>query len=337
MPTITVKNDVEFSYTDSGALPSGDYTTVVIIHGHTFHNQSLQRLNPFAQPNNLRIIAVNRREYPGSSAYSAQELTTFNEGTETERASLLAQQGYDLALFVDGLIQELSLPTTGGIALVGWSLGTVFLLSLVASIGTLPTASKDRLAGFVRTVVMLQPPSLALGLPDPPGKFTPHTDPDIASDARGPAFAKWVSSYFIHGDLSTRNVEQLTYDNKDPLKQATVETIEPSVLFSIAGFAPAEKCDNTLVLPPFEGLVAKQTNKALFDPAVRSAWSNTKFWHLYGNAEPWNVIYAAWFLEGKSTPELPINVKLIEGCNHFVVWEDPEKVINELKECFRIA
>ncbi|KAJ7124487.1 hypothetical protein C8R44DRAFT_703962 [Mycena epipterygia] len=342
MPSLTLQSGVKFFYTDSGAISddSDEYATLVIIHGHTFHSGTFQRLNPFAEPNSLRIISVNRREYPGSSAYSAQELNAFVDGSETERDSLLEQQGRDLALFLDGLINELSLPKSGGIALIGWSLGTIFLLSLVASIETLPIATQDKLAGFVHTVVLLQPPSLALGLPTPVGWHIPHTDPDIAPEARGPAFARWISSYFIHGDLSTHNIDHLTYNNTDPLKMATIESLKPEELSSIADFTPGEKYDNIVGLAPFQGPVFKQTNKALFDPVVRGAWHNTRFWNVYGSAEPWNIIYAAWFLEDQSiaanTPELAINIKIIDGSNHFLVWEDPEKAIKELKECFSI-
>jgi pimeloyl-ACP methyl ester carboxylesterase len=178
MPSHTLKSGVEFFFTDSGAIANIDYTTLVIIHGHTFHSGKalaffffkvathffalgiFQRLNPLAQPNSLRIISVNRRCYPGSSGYSAEELAVFNEGTDAERASLLEQQGRDLALFVDGLITELSLPRKGGIALIGWSMGTIFLLSLIASVGTLPADTRDRLASFVHTVVLLRSLSL---------------------------------------------------------------------------------------------------------------------------------------------------------------------------------
>ncbi|KAJ7867516.1 hypothetical protein B0H14DRAFT_2572805 [Mycena olivaceomarginata] len=85
-----------------------------------------------------------------------------------------------------------------------------------------------------------------------------------------------------------------------------------------------EKYHNIVGLLPFESLVSKQTTKALGDPAVRGAWSGARFWNLYGSAEPWNVIYAAWFLQAS---EFAINSKIIEGVNHFLVWEDPEKAI----------
>ncbi|KAF7331111.1 AB hydrolase-1 domain-containing protein [Mycena venus] len=321
MPSLTLKSGVVFGYTDSGAVTGGDYTTLVIIHGHTFHSGTFQRLNPLAQPNSLRIISVNRREYPGSSPYSAQELTAFVEGTDAERASLLEQQGRDLAMFLDGLISELSIPQTGGIALIGWSMGTLFVLALIASIETLPTATQERLSSFVHTVVMLQSPSLALGIPIPSGWLIPHTDPNIAPESRGFAFAKWVSSYFIHGDLSSHDIDHLTYTNTDPSKSATIETLRPEDLFAMTDFAPR-----------------RETNKALFDSTVRAAWSQTRFWTVYGSAEPWTIIYGAWFLEDQShemnNPELAIEFKVIDGGNHFLVWEDPEKAINELKECF---
>ena len=39
MPTLVLKNGVAFGYTDTGALPGGqEYTTLVIIHGHTYHS-----------------------------------------------------------------------------------------------------------------------------------------------------------------------------------------------------------------------------------------------------------------------------------------------------------
>ncbi|KAJ7849293.1 hypothetical protein B0H13DRAFT_2361314 [Mycena leptocephala] len=203
-------------------------------------------------------------------------------------------------------------------------MGTLFVLALIASIETLPTATQELLSSFVHTVVLLQSPSLALGVPIPSGWLIPHTDPNIAPESRGFAFAKWVSSYFIHGDL----------------KSATVETLSPEDLFAMTDFGPAEKYDNIIGLPPFAGAVFKQTNKALFDPTVRAAWSQTRFWTLYGSAEPWPIIYGAWFLEAQShemnNPELVIEFKVIDGSNHFLVWEDPEKAINELKECFSI-
>ncbi|KAJ7239193.1 hypothetical protein B0H12DRAFT_1190045 [Mycena haematopus] len=340
MPSLVLESGVTFGYTDTGAVTGREYTTLVIIHGHTFHSGTFQRLNPLAQLNGLRIICVNRREYPGSSPYSPAELTTFVEGSDTERASLLEQQGRDLAMFSEtAVIIQLSIPQTGGIALIGWSLGTLFLLALIACIETLPTATQERLS-CVRSVIMLQPPSLSFGLPTPAGCIIPHEDPDIPAEGRGPAFAKWVSSYFIHGDLLTHNIDNLTYNNTDPDKLSTIETLTPEEFLSMTDFAPGERYDSIVGLSPFAGVVFKQTMKALFDSTVREAWSGARFWNVYGSAEPWNIIYGAWFLEDQSramdNPKLALNLKVITGSNHFLVWEDPERAIDELKKCFSV-
>ncbi|KAJ7166043.1 hypothetical protein C8R46DRAFT_1275588 [Mycena filopes] len=347
MPSLTLPNGVTFAYTDSGAL-DGDYTTFLIIHGHTFHSgapsspwlnwgRTFHRLTPLAAPNALRIICVNRREYPGSSPFTPAELTVFAGGSDAERAAILAAQGRDLALFTAALISELNLPKGGGVALVGWSMGTIFLLSLVACINTLPADTKKQLTGFVRSVILLQPPSLTLGLPDPPGMLIPHTDPAIPPALRGPAFAKWVSSFFTHGDLSLRTLSQLAYP-ADPknAKAPTLEKLSPTELGAMTSFPPGDKYDNVLGLPPFAPLVAAQMEVALWNKGVRSSWSRAQFCNVYGSAEPWNVIWAGWWLEDRSAAaveELKIQSKVVEGANHFLVWEDPEKAIAVLKGC----
>ncbi|KAJ7893943.1 hypothetical protein B0H14DRAFT_3662057, partial [Mycena olivaceomarginata] len=224
---------VKFFYTDSGSTVHGqDYTTVVIVHGHSFHSGTFQKLSLLAESNRLRIVSVNRREYPGSSPYTAQELKVFNEGTDRDRAVLLEQQGRDLALFVDGLIVVLPVTPAGGIMLVRLSIGTIFLLSLIGSIATLPFETRARLCPLV-TVVLLQSPSLALGLPIPQGLLIPHTDPRIPAENKGSAFAKWVSSHFLHGDLSGHELEQLTYDNTDPSRPSTIEKLNPEEVLAI--------------------------------------------------------------------------------------------------------
>jgi hypothetical protein len=57
---------------------------------HSLWNQieptgTFQKLSLLAELNRLRIVCVNRREYPGSSPYTAQELKVLNEGTDAER------------------------------------------------------------------------------------------------------------------------------------------------------------------------------------------------------------------------------------------------------------
>lgn len=63
-----------------------------------------------ASMHNLRLVAVNRRDYPGSSPFSARELDSL-ANVETQ-ASAVQALGYQLATFVRGFIQEVGISPT---------------------------------------------------------------------------------------------------------------------------------------------------------------------------------------------------------------------------------
>ena len=122
-----------------------------------------KRILPLASSHSLRVICLSRREYEGSTPYSADELKTIHHGSDTERADFLHNEGILLALFVDGLIQSLSLPKAGGVTVAGWSLGTVFTIAMRTSINDLPDSTKQRLKAYTRGFIIfgmsLRPPS----------------------------------------------------------------------------------------------------------------------------------------------------------------------------------
>lgn len=79
--------------------------------------------------------------------------------------------------------------------------------------------------------ISAEPPSHALGIPLAEG-YLPLNDEDIPPEERIPAFAKWVSGYYTHGDLSTHDLDQLNYRNPDPSKKTSIENMTPEELFS---------------------------------------------------------------------------------------------------------
>jgi len=171
MPVATVKNSsLRFSYEVSGPL-GGLYTTLVMVHGTGFHSGKLlwrpdgyalvfRRTNvmnvctgifgpmiPFAAENRVRLILVNRRDYPGSTPFSDAELAELGSSDLETRAKALAQQGLDIGLFLAWLIREENIPPVvvdrdgkqqGGIALVAWSLAHTPLAGLLAHADALP-------------------------------------------------------------------------------------------------------------------------------------------------------------------------------------------------------
>ncbi|GLB44327.1 hypothetical protein LshimejAT787_1602570 [Lyophyllum shimeji] len=331
MPALTVGEDISFYYTDSGPQADSEYTTLVFIHGHTFHSGVFQRLVPFAPGRRLRIICLNRREYPESTPYSTDERKTILDGSDTDRAEFLHQQGVLIALFIHVLIQELSLPEKVGV--VGWSMGTIFSVAALASIDRVPETTRARLRTHVKHFFLLDPPSQGLGIPNPPNAYNPLWDDDLPPETRGPAFGKWVSSYFHHEDLLSRDISLLSMRAPDASKTPTIESLTHEELSSVASFESGSRVETILVESEFRVALAAQTHKALFDSDITAMWGNPQVWHLHGEATTWNSVYAAWMLEEKARTSKDVRFKPLSGANHFFMWEEPERFLDVLMEC----
>ncbi|KAF9002893.1 hypothetical protein BDQ17DRAFT_1480913 [Cyathus striatus] len=356
MPSLTVKHGLTYFYTDNGAPNAQNYKTMIIIHGHTFHSGefryvtayiiynsctgAFQRLNPVATAKGLRLICLNRREYAGSTSFTQEEIKTLNDGSETERENLLAQQGVEYALFVDGIIKECELPKEGGVIIAGWSLGNLFLLSILASISSLPSEVQERLTTHLTRAILWDPPSQVIGVKNPEGAYHPLWDMNLAPEARGQVFGVWCASYWKHGDLSARDMNQLKQREPETTKTATILRMSPEELGAITDFAPGGKWETAVCEPYYHDILMRLTKKAIYSPPIRAAWNKLSVWNMYGDANTWNVIYAVWVLEDlqkeSNAKEPLINFKLVEGANHFFMWDEPERAMDCLQQCVEV-
>lgn len=114
---------------------------------------------PFAESHNSRIILVNRRDYPGAAPYSEEEMCLLASTTpDTPEAATnikvfteaRARELYD---FLVTLVKTKNITVDGGIALAGWSFGTVWLNAFLAYVPTFPVGDID-LRRYIRSVVM---------------------------------------------------------------------------------------------------------------------------------------------------------------------------------------
>ncbi|KAG6860866.1 hypothetical protein C0995_006546 [Termitomyces sp. Mi166 len=315
MPSITIDNDITFYYTDSGTPSESTYAAIFFIHGHTFHSGIFQRLAKFAGSRQLRVIALNRRGYPGTTPYTNGEQQVLRKGSFEERKEFLYEQGKLIALVVDGLIQQLSLPQQ--VTVAAWSLGTALLLSMYCSINRLTNDVQQRLKRSVKAFVFLDTTTYPLGIPTPPGGYIPLFDSSLSPEQKAVAFSKWISSYYQHGDLSSRDISELRLSlcGYDLLRQPTTQTMTPAELGSSASFTANTKYDTLLIVPDFFPVLKTQTDALLFDSQVREAWGKPNFWCLYGEASVWTCIYGSWYLERGWNP---ISFKSLRGANHFV-------------------
>lgn len=108
----------------------------------------------------MRFVAVNRRDYPGSTPLSPQEIAVLNSGTDDQKADFLKARGVEFATFVDLFVQKYSLPPisadgfSGGFAVLGWSLGCSFALATVAAVGSLPAVGQTRWKDGMRSLIL---------------------------------------------------------------------------------------------------------------------------------------------------------------------------------------
>lgn len=115
-----------------------------------------KQILPFATSKSVRMVCLNRRDYPGTTLYSSFELKALSEGDANE----LEARGVELALFLDALIDILSLPgpsvegNEGGLAIMGWSMGNLFTLAMVASVSSLQSQVQTRLQSYLRKLIV---------------------------------------------------------------------------------------------------------------------------------------------------------------------------------------
>ncbi|KAJ3902415.1 hypothetical protein F5879DRAFT_904335 [Lentinula edodes] len=219
--TYTLSEGIELSFTDSGVPPgSADYTTVVFLHGGIFNAYQFHKVHAHAHAQNLRTVLLHRRDYAGSTSYSATEIEELEQGSVTFWERLSAQVAQFLEIFIEReripkLARKLSSPreTTcsftansvngnGGIAILAWSAGCSTVLSLLGGTQN-PLISKELyqlLQQYVGNCILYDPTYLCFGYPLPSDNrnYIPWDDPTVSTDELPQLVAEWVSSYYDH-------------------------------------------------------------------------------------------------------------------------------------------
>ncbi|KAF5310357.1 hypothetical protein D9611_012024 [Ephemerocybe angulata] len=74
-------------------------------------------------------------------------------------------------------------------------------------------AAQQRLFPQLKALILEDPPTMALGMPDPAGAWFPPTNPGIPNDQKLAATVAWLTGHYKHGDLSSRDLGMLSYVN----------------------------------------------------------------------------------------------------------------------------
>ncbi|KAB5581268.1 hypothetical protein GE09DRAFT_1256634 [Coniochaeta sp. 2T2.1] len=319
---------------DSGAVPGiTTYTTLVIIHGFGWHT-GFRRLLPLAAKYQVRLVFVNRPDFPGSAQYRPEERAQYS-GAPEQAPALLDQfmrgRAHDLLDFLAAFIKEESIPKKdggrGGIILSAWSFGCTWLTAFLAHAPTF--AGKHDLTEYLQRGVLYDPPALALGFPFPAKSYSPLSDEAIPPTDRAFAFARWVSGYFTHGDTE----ESLSLRTPDTDRTPTIQTMtddEVAVFFSPGPAGPGGSDSALLMQGLTSGVNARNFERTVFHDAEANKlsqlqWSAIPLRYLWCDRSDYEMPWCKWRLEeylekGRSSGRRmrSVSIACLEGANHFV-------------------
>lgn len=159
---------------------------------------------------------------------------------------------------------------------------------------------------------------MALGVSDPEGVYVPLWDTNIHAEMRAIAFGEWVSGYFAHGNLASKDFAQLNQRRFDIHEQPpTVSRMSEQDLNQATSIGVGSALDTSIISPGyFQKPLAEQALRS-FSMGVRNMWNGIRICVLYGEACAWPMIYGVWWLEGVGE-SAGIEFIPIAGANHFV-------------------
>ncbi|KAI0341809.1 alpha/beta-hydrolase [Trametopsis cervina] len=352
MPTIQVnKQGAVLYYEDSGA-PHGQshYRTIFLIHGLIFHSAIFRPMFQYAEANNLRFIALNMREYPGSSPFTDEEFERFQSSDSRIQSVALRDQAFEVASAIAQLIETQDIPAPqqdgerqlGGVSILAWSIANCVIYSLFSNIAQLDPRVSAVLDRHLRTFFMYDPPSPIIGSQLPPGVITPMDDPTIPDTDRTAAFISWVSSFcnpLPTAEAVTPETLQTRYDmhelSADPRFSPTASRISPSELASISSPELAARVLLVLLFRP--EVFDKNLRHSIFD--TKGLWKDVKIVGLSSDMSPsifaWAFKVISDMLEmtpGEGEVRRKCDMVKLTGKNHFWHYEDPEPFVRFLAE-----
>ncbi|KAK1235463.1 hypothetical protein PQX77_001315 [Marasmius sp. AFHP31] len=372
--TYQIAEGVDLFFTDTGAPSnSNDYTTLVIIHGMGFPGAWFKPLQSQSQAlvsSNLRILALNRRDYPGSTPFSDSELEALRGEDDGLTQKFHDNLGRHLWLFLRKFIDEEVVPPiatddsggkkkrTGGIVVMGWSYGAAFAIAAFANPEVVGDAY-ELLERYVKGLLVYDTSHTTLGYPTPSnldGKnlYTPWSDPNAENSHQ--VFEKlvpWVCSRYQY-EYAAREVD----DRDDFIPTPTLESLKKTGLldrtedcftdsWSEGELERLTEKEATFPERSDMALLARQTifenatRKVLFDEYVaKTFFPNLSITYLYAPHSIW-ICVLGYTETRRRYEELanlgrairPIEFVELKGADHFVHYTDPQgflRIIGEI-------
>ena len=186
---------------------------------------------------------------------------------------------------------------------------------------------------------------LAIPIPSRQGKNLWKTESDDRK--RLDAFYYWAAAHYIHKDVTSKNVEDLEFNDPSEIARSLSELSyeERQKYTSLSAFA-LSGCDGKLNLC-HPTAFAEVIRRALFDKARAEIFPNVRVRYMSSGTSPGMFLWPVWVLGKHAENPEPFcgpgaekarDVKFVnqkEG-NHFIFWENPEKAIQQYKGCINL-
>lgn len=213
--TVKIAGDVEFFYEESGlsGLDPTNYTTVVFIHGMGFSGAVFRKLFPFGAEHNYRIVSLYRRGYGLSTPWSEKELDLLQSSDKEDHKAYLRLAGLQIVRFLLTFAASQSIPRyskeqkTGGLILLGWSIGGAYSNAALANLDALATEELRDLESYLHTVIYYDMSLVATGLQSPRPYQSFLFAPTV--EERWEIFKQWISSFFVHPNVYSHDSSDL--------------------------------------------------------------------------------------------------------------------------------
>ncbi|OBZ68182.1 hypothetical protein A0H81_11984 [Grifola frondosa] len=351
-------------YEDSGA-PAGSttYTTIVFVHGNLFHGAVFRRLAQYAASHNLRLVFLNLRDFPGSTPYTPAEVEAIRSPSRKTQDDTLRACGLEIAAFMSWFIETENLPPiaepsdacsdgalTGGIALLGWSSGTCITMPVLAHADKMSDDMRKLFDAHFRSFILYDPSIISTGSTLSGKLYTPLEDESLTFQERMDKFSVYVSSYYHPlRDLFNNLSQSPSFHpdlNVDPNYIPTVGRMSPEDLRSMTdrdAVARSQSLFRYIDAQVYE----ENMRRALFDchfddgsGISKAIWPALQVRVVSCDMSTPSCVLAASILEkeyralddspDKLTRRRPLHVHRLEGANHFVHWDEPERFVKLL-------
>ncbi|THH08247.1 hypothetical protein EW145_g2822 [Phellinidium pouzarii] len=342
MPLIPIDDSGNSLFYEDSGIPSGaetDYTTLIVVHGTAFHAAVFKRLIPIAPRYQIRLVLVNRRDYPNSSPYSDEDLELIKGSSEVTHTEFAKARGAEFATFIKHFAERERIPPTsldrksGGVVLMAWSSGNSYTIPLLAFADSISASIRESIQPFLRSLMIFDVPRWVLGPPPLDYGSGVLRDESLSLEERARRFNEWVSAYYTHTSVTSRDINDLQLYPVAGSRAGTTETMSADERRELTHYAAVPRSEIAARTAAPE-IYAERVRRALFDDELAKYLPGCGVDVVWCERSTWASIDAAWGFEKlkekadeQGIRGRPLRMFMMPGANHFPHWDEPEKAM----------